>query len=119
MTTDVARPRTAAQIASEVMALHQRCTVSSLHTGDNSPLAEHGIVAATEFVLGRAVVVICEHADGTIGIGNKVRSRNGSQTEASESALMHAIFRIGLMRDKGAADPLRNNQRQGRDGVWA
>jgi hypothetical protein len=101
------------------MALHQRCTVSSLHAGDSSPLAEHGIVAATEFVLGRAVVVICEHADGTIGIGNNVRSRHGSLTEASERALMHALFRVGLMRDKASADPVRNNQRQGRDEVWA
>lgn len=53
-----------------------------------------GIVAAVEIRLGRAVVVIAEHRDGAIGIGNLVSKINANDMVDRYRALDHAVGRI-------------------------
>lgn len=61
------------------------------------PGADDGLVAAVEIRLGRTCVVIAEHADGAIGIGNGVQRVGESDLSIRNRCLEHAVGRIASM----------------------
>lgn len=71
-----------------------RVTKAHLQTGPGSDIRH-----AVEITMGRAVVVIAEHMDGTIGIGHLVRRRSASPDTARARCLEYAMQRIALMRE--------------------
>ncbi len=72
--------------------------VTTIPAGPGTALYDFRIVEATEIVKGKAVVVIAEHEDGSIGVGNLVRTRSQSPASARQKCLEHAIHRIVKMR---------------------
>lgn len=71
-----------------------RVTKAHLPTDPSSDIRH-----AVEITMGRAVVVIAEHMDGTIGIGHMVRRRTASPDTARERCLTYALHRISTLRD--------------------
>lgn len=99
--------RSVSDVVSDVLAECSPHTVTSLHTGANSPLLAHRIIAATELVYGRAVIVICEGDDDIVAIGSFVRSRSTTHEYARAAALEHALRRIAQLRERFSSLQLR------------
>lgn len=55
---------------------------------------DSGIIRATEIVVGKVVIVIAEHDNGAIGIGNVVRGDKQSHEWARNRCLRHALDRL-------------------------
>lgn len=53
-----------------------------------------GVIRATEIVVGKVVIVIAEHDNGAIGIGNVVRGDRQSHEWARNRCLRHALDRL-------------------------
>jgi len=90
--------------------------VTALPTGPTSALAALGVISALEIVTGRAVVVICEHHSGTVGIGSFVHGRSRTTDEARRLALEHALRRLTLLKRQFAFERARLDDRRQRLG---
>lgn len=73
-------------------------SVTELPTEPGSDMSDWNIVKATEIVIGMAVIVVAEHEDGSIGIGNVVRGRSQSPNTARNKCVTHALTRIASVQ---------------------
>lgn len=75
------------------------------------PGSDDGLVAAVEVRVGRAVVVIAEHASGCMGIGHAVQRVGDGDLSTRNRCLEHALARIANLMAQ------RHEQRAARAGV--